>query len=807
MIRVWLLGHVLAALAVTGCARKSGSGSASAVTVTAAPAARTLDVLQPDCAGQAEEVEDALVRLADRYLWEEVERLLGLALAARRDPGDALACDEAAREALQTVARRWAEEGVSTGGSQVFDLAQRAWRALATNYPGAELRLHHLFGRLEWARATWVASAIGEQTIAAERYAEAHRHHVEALRHGGLSPEEARISAREQLEAIRRALDYKEAGWHPGPWVCQPDRNGACAVPPPAPVPPDMSAADAQMLTSYGLFLAEPAARSLPEAAQVAIERAELLLRHGGWAQVEPVLREVMQAHQGDDHGEQAGRLLLCSLQVRWQDPGGTPEARVQARDKLIAVAAQQRALPRYRADSPIGEQLPGLRAAAMWQAATEARVAGDNLRCARGFEEMAAEAGPAGHGEARLRFEAAVCHEEGGSFSAAIAGYTDWLARFPGQRDAPEVVFRLARTNERVQNVEDARDNYVRFLELAPQDARALEARRRSITLSLVTGTVEEAQIEALTRNRHGGDRLLAAAIRFRTEVRPHSPYERVAGYIQRFGRDGGAARLAIAHVRAAEALMRSSCEVSVDEGLCVEITREKALGSVRARDKGQLAQVRAQLQAARGQLAAAGMAPDKLDAPLAVAPGELAAARRTVVLLEGDLGAEAALLTQPPSKYEVTRSRQWFTRRVDEVRRMQRVYEGVNPGAGREVVVGTGDVELIASDRFAAVIEARKAQVFEADIGLLEQVAAAVAARNPGGSEGAELAATMQRLANQRRGEAFTCYQSCIELVASWGEDREGRAELCRAGLGRLVQRYEARLEYAPDWRGRVR
>jgi len=799
--RVWLLGHVLAAMVVTGCARKSASA------VTTGPAAWTQDAAQPDCARQAEEVEDALVRLADRHLWEEVEQLLALALAGRRDPGDALACDEAAREALLTVARRWAEEGVSTGGSQVFDLAQRAWRALVSHYAGAEGELHHVYGRLEWARATQVASAIGEQTIASEHYAQAHHHHAAALRRGGLSPEQARISAREQLEAIRRALDYNEAGWYPGPWVCAPDRNGACAVPPPAPVPPDMSEADTQLLAALDMFLAEPAARGLPEAAQVANERAELLLRHGRWAQVEPGLRAVMQAHQTDDQGERAGRLLVRSLQVRWQDPGATPEARAQAREGFITAAAELRAMPRYRVDSPIGEQLPGLRAAAMWQAATEARVAGDYPRCARGFEDMAEEAGAGGHGEATLRYEAAVCHEEGGSFSAAIAGYTDWLARFPGQRDAHEVVFRLARTNERVQNVEDARDNYVRFLELAPQDARALEARRRSITLSLVTGTVEEAQIEALTRNRHGGDRLLAAAIRFRTEVRPHSPYERVAGYIQRFGRDGGAGRLAIAHVRAAEALMRSSCEVSVDEGLCVEITREKTLGSVRARDKGQLAQVRAQLAAARGQLAAAGTALDKLDAPLAVAPGELAAARRTVTLLEGDLGAEAALLTLPPSKYEVTRSRQWLARRVDEVRRMQLVYEGVNPGSGREVVVGAGDVELIASDRFAAVIEARKAQVFEADIGLLEQVASAVAARSPGGSEGAELAVTMQRLATARRGEAFTCYQRCIDLVASWGEDRDGRAEACRAGLGRLVQRYEARLEYTPDWGGRVR
>ena len=796
----------------TGCAPRAATVAGPAgPTATATATLDTRDVAQPECARQAEEVEDALARLADRYLWEEVEKLVALAIAARSGGTDASACEAAARTALTTVARRWAEEGASSGGSQVFDLAQRALRSLVHDYAGAEEGLHHVFGRLEWTHATRVAGALGEQTLAAEHYAAAHRHHSAALKQGGLTPDQARISAREQLEALRRALDYQQAGWDPSPWVCAPGRDGGCATPPTSPVPPDMSPADAQMLAACELFLAEPAARALPEADNVVIERAELLLRHGRWAAADAGLRGVMQAHPRDALGARAGRLLLRALQVRWQDPAASPVARAQTRVALIAMTTEMRALRAMYVANPAGEELrrelPVIRAAAMWQAAVAARMSGDFAACAHGFEDMAEEAGAAGQPEETQRYEAAVCHEEGGAFSAAIAGYADWLARFPGRRDAHEVAFRLARTNERVQNVEDARDNYVRFLELAPQDARALEARRRSITLALVTGTVEEAQIEALTRDRHGGDRLLAAAIRFRTEVRPGSAYARVSGYIQRFGSDGGAARLAIAHVRAAEALMRSSCEVGAAEGLCVEITRDKTLGSVRARDKVQLAMARAQLQAARGQLAAAGMAPDKLDPPLAVAPGELAAARRILSLLEGDLGAEAALLTQPPSKYEPTRSLQWFDRRVAEVERMQLVYEGVNPGVGRKVVVGTRDVESVAHDRFAAVIEARKAQVFEADIGLLEQVATAVAARSPAGSEGAAVATTMQRMANQRRGEAFTCYQRCVELVARWGEDPEARAEACRVGLGRLVQRYEARLEYAPDWRGRVR
>ena len=108
------------------------------------------------------------------------------------------------------------------------------------------------------------------------------------------------------------------------------------------------------------------------------------------------------------------------------------------------------------------------------------------------------------------------------------------------------------------------------------------------------------------------------------------------------------------------------------------------------------------------------------------------------------------------------------------------------------------TDTAESTASDRFAAVVEARKAQVYEADVGLLEEVATALAAKSHRGSDGAALAGTMRAQADERRAQVFTAYHRCIELVAAWGYDPDGQAETCRAGLGRLVQRYEGRLDY---------
>lgn len=760
------------------------------------------------CEAQAEQVEDAMVRLADRYLWEEVDRLLQLSLLARRGLGQG--CGEAARAALQTVARRWAEEGAGTGGGQLYDLARRAYLALATHFPGAEAELEHVFGRLEFARAARVGSELGEQTLTAERYAAAQQHHARALRRGGLTPEEARLSASQQLEASRRALDVAPPRWEPAPWLCEPDRTGSCATRPRSPVVVALEPGEAQLLAAYDLLLAEPAAASLPEAPEAAVDRAELLLRHGRLAEVEAPLAAVLAAHAGEPVGARAGLLLLRSLQVRWQDPAASPAAQAAARDGLIAATQALRDGPTRRLATPASEQidraLPRLRAGAMWQAASTARAAGRFAACAATFEAMADEP-ELGHDEAALRLEAAACHEEGGAFGPAIAGYEAWLARFPGDRRTAEVELRLARTHEQVLNVEDARDHYIRFLALAPGDPRAPLARRRSIALALVTGAVDEAQVLALARERRTGERGLAAAIRFRTELRPNSPLARVEGYIHGFGRDGGEARLAIAHVRAAEALMRDSCPVAAVDGLCVEVTRDKTLGRVLPREPKALARARAQLAAAATLLATASAAPDELEAPLAVTAGELASARRVLSLLLGDLRAEAALSTRPPASYDPVRSQVWLTRRTAEVQQMQAVYESVNPAAGRPATQDVAGAESSASDRFAAVIEARKAQVFEADIGLLEEVAAAVLARSVHGAEGALLAARMQALANERRAEVFRAYHRCIELVALWGQDPDGRAESCRAGLGRLVQRYESRIEYAPDLLGRLR
>ena len=239
----------------------------------------------------------------------------------------------------------------------------------------------------------------------------------------------------------------------------------------------EIAGADAQMLAAYDLLLGEPAAALLAEVSEVRVDRAELLLRHGRLQEVESALEQVLTEHDGEPLAARAGLLLLRSLQVRWLDPAASPEAQAQARTRLITVTGMLRVGRMRGVKTPATEQLervwPGLRAGAMWQAASAARSSRHFGECAQLLEVMAEEP-ELGHDEAGLRLEAAACHEDGGAFGPAIAGYNDWLARFPGDRRTAEVELRLARTHEEVLNVEDARDHYIRFLALAPADPRA---------------------------------------------------------------------------------------------------------------------------------------------------------------------------------------------------------------------------------------------------------------------------------------------------------------------------------------------
>lgn len=730
------------------------------------------------CDKQASAVQDGLVRLADRYLWEEIE-LLVQAHAATRGRPDAARCAEATRAALTTVTLRWAEQGAESGGSQSHALARQAYAALRQHFPAeAEAPLlHHAMGKLEWARAERLTLEIGERTLTDEALREAHAHHRAALA-GGLPTEQAARSARAQLDAVRRVREGEPARWVMSEQTCLPDPRGRCIDPVPRVAPGELTAGDREWLAAYDAFLAEPGLQGTPEAGQVAVERAELLMRYRRWDEAETSLRAVTGPAR-----EQARVLLVGLLLARWMEAASAGD-RSAARVALVTAAVEVEA-----AGGPQVAQVAALRRAALWAQAEESEAVGDDARCGAAFEGLYADLGADIHAAAEAADGAGRCYERAGLTQKAI----DWLERMADvhREDprAPDAVLRLARLHERILNDEQARDRYLDLVARAPRHRAAATARRRSLILSLRAGTLPEGQLDALIRGRPE-ERTLAAAIQFRAVFRPGVTPEAAEKYIERFGKEGGPRRLAIAHARAAEAWLRASCPVPGAEGLCVEFGRDRTPARVVARLPKPHAKGREHLDRAQKLLPeVSGGEVDKLEAPIAVDADEARVASRQVALLQGDLDAESALTSQPPKSLDPARSRAWLEVRKAEVERMSAVYETATAG-------GTG-----GRDQSAALVETRKAQVYESDLALLDEVGAAVEAAGDAG-----LAQQMRELAAQRREAVFTAYARCLDHVAAWGHDAGGQSALCRAGLGRLVGRYEEPLEYAPDHDGRV-
>ncbi|MFY0532531.1 tetratricopeptide repeat protein [Nannocystis pusilla] len=248
--------------------------------------------------------------------------------------------------------------------------------------------------------------------------------------------------------------------------TCLPDPRGRCIDPVPRVAPGEMTAGDREWLAAYDAFLAEPGLQGTPEAGQVAVERAELLMRYRRWDEAETSLRAVSGPAR-----EQARVLLVGLLLARWMEAASAGE-RSAARVALVTVAVEVEA-----AGGPQVAQVAALRRAALWAQAEESEAVGDDARCGAAFEGLYADLGADIHAAAEAADGAGRCYERAGLTQKAI----DWLERMADvhREDprAPDAVLRLARLHERILNDEQARDRYLDLVARAPRHRAAATA------------------------------------------------------------------------------------------------------------------------------------------------------------------------------------------------------------------------------------------------------------------------------------------------------------------------------------------
>jgi tetratricopeptide (TPR) repeat protein len=619
------------------------------------------------------------------------------------------------------------------------------------------------------------------------------------------------------LDAIRKLVDVPYPAWDYRAHACVNDGRAACPSTP-APTPRREPTEDEAALLEAGTLYwrAVREAGATPDAESF-FRLADLFLVLGDPDNAYGVLRVFIEGTRVFAPRPPAGltpealaRASLLLLYVSYAAVQGGLTARTDESfwfSSLRAMAAFVQTLPGWKHDSPEAEQLR--------QVAPMALLAGlrglrsmecQDSRACRYSEELAEQLPRDDPDRPDLIVEGALYRRRRGESEPAIRRLNELIEQYPAHPSAREARFVLAETYESILNLDAAFEQYGEILRIGGPERQTFPARLHWVELSYATGRLTPTLLASL-REGTPEERKLGVAARFYALGRA-ARVEEIETYIKEFGKEGGRARLGIAHVLAATALLRRSCPQRADE-LCVELSAGRLLGRVLPREAGSVRRAREHLRLAEPLLADA--APDHESesggcrAPVpgstaeqpeagcrarplfAVLRADIADARLRLALARGDLDAESALAKRPPASFEPSRTREWLARRTTEVERMAIAYGEA-----------TGSAELGV---YVARHAARKAQVYEADASLLEEVAAAVVGRG----DDPALVAELRRLAGQRKRQAATAYRSCARSIAEWGLDADGLGDACRAGSGRIIGRYEQAMEYttiaAPD------
>ncbi len=768
------------------------------------------------CAEQIDDFLYAASRYQTKYVIDELHTLIEVyERGGSREPS----CAEAARDAIRTVAQAWHKAFVEDEKPDFYTPARAALDTYFEHFADAPDRglLGVWLGDVEFTRATRKAQdavryANHEELapIAVEHFSRAHRAYERALVESwdAIDPAIREQASGRDVDALTRRLELlsKAARTQEGvrSWslldhTCPFDHRGRCLdtlATLPARVENEPLAA---LLAAYdrhftALARGEPRPRiSHGGPARRWLDRAELRMAHGQLDEAADELRDALADTPDAVWIARAGVLLTELELIRWLAiPDREPSRRREAAVRLSGALASARA----RADQLSQEDRARVdqtaRALSWWLADNERELAGPQRDRAR--YKLAGQLYLNLYNTEQERFDrdqqiALLSSAMRSYFDAGLYGQGMKIGRqladaYPDAPETPDTVYAVARGYERLLEFGEARGWYGRFLDQHPRHELAAEVRRRLVWIAVLLGESPDTELARLRRGTPD-ERRFAAAVRYRALVDREHNAEALEAYLKAFDRDHSPLRSALAHARAAQKLFKQSCPVDARAGLCVQLSREHTLGRVLPRDPRLRERAREHVAAARKRMLAKDWDHDpiaeRFDAPLSIEGREIAAAEATLALIEGDLGAESALLTRPPASLDPQRVAEWFERRKRLVEEMAAAY---------------ARIEDLTSPGYAATVAARMGLIYEADSTIMLEISPSVARQG-----GEALAEQLDALTRTRREQARGAYNQCLARVREWGDDAEGRAPVCRAGLGRLLHRYDDPLEYLPE------
>ncbi len=531
---------------------------------------------------------------------DEIERLVKLhgALSATRalPAAEARECRDNAAAMAGELARAFHSESSKTFDPAVVAAADRLYGAYLNGFPGAADWGETAYFRAElaWARADRELDA----RLATQRWEEAAAAFTRVVRSKRVTRALLMESASAVVDGWRNALAVD-----PTPKIAAVAFDakvvaggGTGTLPPPRPIP-EREQKLLAAVDDYLTFIVDPG-----DAQRVTMSflKANLLRNHDHVAAALPILAEIVDHHPGHETALYAADLILNIHVVSGQHDRVTAWGRTLAARPgfMTARPGQDRSALAARVEeiNHVGARIAAQRCelAARRSGDLAGLVACGNAYLAI-FNDTVKRAPTAGVAEKldEVLYNAGVLFEDGRSLSAAIDVYVELRARFPASKVAARALARLGNVYARVAYYDRASANFEEYARKYAGQDDAFAAMNDAVVFRKGLGHDQQAIDDTTYFIRtFGARRPAAAADAFFSLASIHEKrgeldtvvahYRR---YLKTYGDRGGGDRMVVAYARVGQILWEQSCPVPTVDGACVEITRERAVGTTAGR------------------------------------------------------------------------------------------------------------------------------------------------------------------------------------------------------------------------------
>ena len=530
---------------------------------------------------------DEVVRLTELWRALRDRKVLPAADAGEcRDNAAAMTCD---------LARASHSESQRTKDVAAMGQADRLYGACLAVFPDADAdgETQYYAAELRWLRAD-------SET---DRHAQATRWEQAADAFTGVVDAGKVDAARLKESAYAAVLAWKnvlalEPATKAAPVALALDRDHDGKPPAAQPVP----AREQKLLDAFERYRKSVRDASDPERVAITFLEGNLLRRYNQFDRALPLLVEIIERHPKHETAYYAANLVL-DIHIltgrhdevrRWAQwfrdhPAFINASKDQDRRDLLDRAVDIVGI----ADRIDGEDL-------------EARAArtgdlGLYVQCGNKYLAIfnaAVAADPAAGVKDKLDevlYNAGVCYELGRSLSAAISAFQELRERFPRSPTSAKALARLGAVYARVAYYQQASSMFEEYARTYAGQGDAYRAMNDAVFYRKGMGDDDRA-IED-TRyfiDTFGGKQQGDAARAFfslASIYEKRGDLDRVVrhyrDYLRRYGGKGGADKDVVAYARIGQVLWEQSCPVQAVDGACIEVTRERAVGTRAARTR----------------------------------------------------------------------------------------------------------------------------------------------------------------------------------------------------------------------------